>query len=73
MENGYVGSFKFHPVGHGLFYSGIFKNSKNDSPVFSFVYDCGGKSTKIVHEAIDKSGLPKTINLLIISHFLIIE
>ena len=69
MENGYVGSFKFHPVGHGLFYSGIFKNSKNDSPVFSFVYDCGGKSTKIVHEAIDKSGLPKTINLLIISHF----
>lgn len=68
MANKYVGNFVFHPVGHGLFYSGIIKNleSKNQ---FTFIYDCGGNSKNVsyaIDELLEKT---KTIDLLIISHF----
>lgn len=66
----FVGNFMFHPVGHGLFYSGIIKNLSTDKQVsdkqYSFVYDCGGKNLK---NAIENAELPETIDLLIISHF----
>lgn len=68
MKNEYVGNFMFHPVGHGLFYSGVIKNLKNENQ-FSFIYDCGGKTTNIVNNSINKSNLPYNIDLLIISHF----
>ena len=61
----FVGNFMFHPVGHGLFYSGIIKNLSSDKQ-YSFVYDCGGKNLK---NAIKNAELPETIDLLIISHF----
>lgn len=66
--NEFVGKFMFHPVGHGLFYSGTIKNC-NDNNHFSFVYDCGGCNPNIINSAIENADLPSTINLLIISHF----
>lgn len=62
----YLGNFVFHPVGHGLFYSGVIRNlvGKNQ---FTFVYDCGGYKKDFVTSAIND--LPETIDLLIISHF----
>ena len=35
--------FEFHPVGQGLFYSGIFTHRNGNQ--FSMVYDCGSDST----------------------------
>ncbi|MBR4531567.1 MBL fold metallo-hydrolase [bacterium] len=69
----YVGNFMFHPVGHGLFYSGTIKNLSTDKQVsdkqYSFVYDCGGKNKTIIDDAIKGAKLPSKIDLLIISHF----
>lgn len=64
----YVGSFMFHPVGHGLFYSGTIKNLYTQNQ-YSFIYDCGGHTKNIVNLAIQNADLPKEIDLLIISHF----
>lgn len=66
--NEYVGNFTFHPVGHGLFYSGIIKNLETENQ-FSFIYDCGGENKEKVIDAISNSNLPEEIDLLIISHF----
>lgn len=70
------GSFRFHPVGQGLFYSGILNSSK--SP-FSFVYDCGTESNRdFLRREIDdfkrllpksRSSGKKSLNLLVLSHF----
>ena len=66
--NKYVGNFTFHPVGHGLFYTGLIKPlSGNDQ--FTFIYDCGGKTKKIINNAIEKDNLPEIVDMLIISHF----
>ena len=69
--------FRFHPVGQGLFYSGIISRDTHKS--FSFVYDCGSESdrTFLFREIDDfKRLLPtssvaskKKINLLVVSHF----
>ena len=64
----YVGSFMFHPVGHGLFYSGTIKNLYTQNQ-YSFIYDCGGHTKNTVNLAIQNADLPKEIDLLIISHF----
>lgn len=64
----YVGSFMFHPVGHGLFYSGTIKNLYTQNQ-YSFIYDCGGHTKNIVNLAIQNADLPEEIDLLIISHF----
>jgi hypothetical protein len=66
--NKFVGKFMFHPVGHGLFYSGIIKKCY-DNNQFSFVYDCGGKDPKTINASIEDAKLPPKIDLLIISHF----
>lgn len=58
----------FHPVGHGLFYSGIIKNLNTDKQ-YSFLYDCGGCKEGYT-KAIDNVVPPNNeIDLLIISHF----
>ena len=69
------GTFRFHNVGQGLFYSGILnkKDTKSHS-IFSFVYDCGTDSSMaFLMSEIDsfKLLLPtneKKLDLLVISH-----
>ena len=73
------GTFRFHNIGQGLFYSGIInKKDAKKHDVFSFVYDCGTVSSKYflmreIHTF--KLLLPETgphhekkLDLLIISH-----
>lgn len=73
------GSFRFHNVGQGLFYSGLL-NIKESSKhgIFSFVYDCGTNSPmSFLQREIDdyklllktaKAGRNKKLDLLVISH-----
>lgn len=73
------GSFRFHNVGQGLFYSGLL-NIKEGSKhrIFSFVYDCGTNSPmSFLQREIDdyklllktsKSSKNKKLDLLVISH-----
>ncbi len=69
------GTFTYHRVGQGLFFSG---KVKFNSAEFNFVYDCGSESFKQIKSRIDNfiGTLPenneykkKSLNLLIISHF----
>ena len=66
-----TGTFRFHAVGQGLFYSGIL-NTKQKT--FSFVYDCGTKSSiHFLQKEIDEfkellPGKKKSLDLLIVSH-----
>ena len=74
------GTFRFHAVGQGLFYSGLINNtSYSRGETFSFVYDCGSISSRyFLHREIDhyKALLPyvvhskrkKRLDLLIVSH-----
>lgn len=62
------GSFKFHPVGQGLFYSGVIENDRN---CFTFVYDCGGTNKDTIDNAVDcflDSIRDRKIDLLVLSH-----
>ncbi len=69
------GTFRFHNIGQGLFYSGLLnkKDSKNHA-IFSFVYDCGTYSSMtFLKSEIDsfKRLLPtneRKLDLLVISH-----
>ena len=72
-------AFRFHNIGQGLFYSGLIsKKDSNNHSTFSFVYDCGTKSSRILlRQEIDsfKQLLPtarysknKKLDLLVISH-----
>lgn len=73
------GTFRFHNIGQGLFYSGLLnlKDSKNHD-VFSFVYDCGTDSNKLFlwreiesfKPLLPSAGISnkKKINMLVISH-----
>lgn len=73
------GTFRFHHIGQGLFYSGLLnlKDSKKHD-VFSFVYDCGTDSNKLFLRREIESFKPllpsagilnkKKINMLVISH-----
>ena len=73
--NHYVGKFVFHPVGHGLFYTGEITDDSGES--FSFAFDCGSENEQIVLDIINNGLLPnglsdilpEHIDLLIISHF----
>ena len=57
----------FHPVGQGAFYSEVIKTGKKE---FTIVYDCGTTTPSInIDNIINKSQLPKTIDILFISHF----
>lgn len=65
--------FRFHPVGHGLFYSGVINAPNvNDEPL-AFVYDCGGRNAKGWFKDFWNSIKVKLsdgrLTLLVISHF----
>ncbi|MBQ3640893.1 hypothetical protein II906_03080 [bacterium] len=64
----YIGNFTFHPVGHGLFYTGIIKSLASKKQ-FSFIYDCGGKTNDILNKSFESDELPESIDMLVISHF----
>lgn len=65
--------FKFHPVGHGLFYSGVIKARERGGEPFTFVYDCGGKDPvgqfKEFWAPLKKEHRGIRLTLLVISHF----
>lgn len=76
-----IASVTFHPVGQGLFSSGmLFRSPRDIEPRFSWVYDCGTvTSTSLVNHAIDQmvdrwwwtrvsTARPK-LDLLVLSHF----
>ncbi len=73
------GTFRFHPVGQGLFYSGLIqKPEEGNFRQFSFVYDFGTSSScrrSFWREVDDFKGLlpcwkngKKRLDLLIVSH-----
>lgn len=73
------GTFRFHNIGQGLFYSGILSKRENQKhETFSFVYDCGTESNKkFLEREIDdfklllpnkKSSYKKKLDLLVVSH-----
>lgn len=73
------GTFRFHNIGQGLFYSGLLnlRDSKKHN-VFSFVYDCGTDSNKLFLRREIESFKPllpsagthneKRLDMLVISH-----
>lgn len=73
------GTFRFHNIGQGLFYSGLLnlRDSKKHD-VFSFVYDCGTDSNKLFLRREIESFKPllpsagthneKRLDMLVISH-----
>ena len=71
------GTFRFHPVGQGLFYSGLIqKTTDGNFRQFSFVYDCGSTSShRFLRREVDdfKELLPlwkngkKRLDLLVVS------
>lgn len=74
-----TGSFRFHPVGQGLFYSGLLSRGQRDGGgTFSFVYDCGTLSPReFLHREIDDlklllpSAVPRgrrRLDLFVVSH-----
>ena len=75
IMNHYVGKFVFHPVGHGLFYTGEITDDQGKT--FSFAFDCGSENRMIISDIISNGILsngiddilPEQIDLLIISHF----
>lgn len=61
----------FHPVGHGAFYTERFYDGAVFAhPSFTVVYDCGSRSTSVLHREIDNVfNTEDNIDLLFISHF----
>ena len=60
----YKNKFTFHPVGHGLFYSGSLDSQIN------FVYDCGSsRSTDMKNITANYKPKDKDVDFLIVSHF----
>ncbi len=73
------GTFRFHPVGQGLFYSGLIQKPEDgDFRQFSFAYDCGSTSShRFLRREVDdfkellpcwKKGQKKRLDLLVVSH-----
>ncbi len=67
-------SYRFHPVGQGLFANGYLMKNGESEPHFAWVYDCGTSSSpKFVTNGIgrlDKEvGNHGKIDLLVLSHF----
>lgn len=55
-----------HPVGQGAFYSERLSEEEDKSPVFSVIYDCGGRSDNVKNEI---KHLHEHVDILFISHF----
>lgn len=67
-------SYRFYPVGQGLFASGYLMKSGENEPCFTWVYDCGTSSSpKLVTDGIEKLekevGDHRKIDLMVLSHF----
>lgn len=67
-------SYRFHPVGQGLFASGYLMKAGENEPDFTWVYDCGTSSSQtLVTNGIEKLekeiGVHGKIDLLVLSHF----
>lgn len=54
-----------HPVGQGAFYSESFCNKETNKPLFTAVYDCGGRNTELNAEISKLS----RVDIIFISHF----
>jgi hypothetical protein len=63
--------FTVHPVGQGLFYSGILDISNPPTARFSFVYDCGSLDQSAAASEVSSFRQENSgdIDLLVISHF----
>ncbi|WP_189436882.1 hypothetical protein [Pseudovibrio japonicus] len=71
--------YRFHPVGQGLFSSGQIFDERTETPVFTWVYDCGSSTSieTVKREIKNFRSFFKTttatekppIDLLVISHF----
>lgn len=61
----------FHAVGHGTFMTGVVIGK--DENAFSWVYDCGSKSSNAMGSALARTASwsvwPDRINMLVLSHF----
>jgi len=67
-------TYRFHPVGQGLFASGTLKHENNSMPNFNWVFDCGSmaKEADWINQVTwyrDLIVQDRKINLLCISHF----
>lgn len=71
-------SYKFHAIGQGCFFTGIFKDQLKGREVLNFVFDCGSKTagsyltdeiTKFKAKIEKKEDGKAVIDLLMISHF----
>lgn len=62
-----MNTFKFWPVGQGLFYTGSILNGD-----FNFVYDCGSNDEQYINGCVDMYletlGHPRLIDFVVISH-----
>lgn len=74
---GIRGTFRFHKVGQGLFYSGILnQKDRGSNSMFSFVYDCGSLSPRMFldreiedhRELLTKVDGHRKLDLLVVSH-----
>ena len=65
--------FRFHPVGHGLFYSGVIYGSVMGGRPFAFVYDCGGMGAANLFDDFWNQytdGIDNVrLDMLVVSHF----
>ena len=69
--------FKFHPVGYGLFYSGVINVPELNGMPYAFVYDCGGQNLKNVTKCVNdfwkpfqkRYGESFRLAMLVVSHF----
>lgn len=62
------GYFTFHPVGHGLFYTG--KITDYEGKTFNIVYDIGSKDLKVIGKEVLEytNNIDGSVDLLFISH-----
>jgi hypothetical protein len=67
---------RFHAVGHGTFLTGLVfpeYSMSGGSETFSWVYDCGSKSSKALKDALNRARQlehwPESIDMLVLSHF----
>jgi len=74
--NSLISTNLFHPVGQGLFASGVVGYNNKNSPLFRWVYDCGTvssneliKTSIKILESEQQSKLKPSLDLVVISHF----